>query len=135
MSRMKRIVGFSALFVALVPTLAGCSSGACPAVGYLTNVEVRTTGDFASLEACVAGDCVNSTDAPSDLGLFSVTSDGDHSWTIGSFQGTPDKMTLRTRDAAGAMISEKVYNLDWTRTGGSEQCGGPMETPAIDFAA
>ena len=135
MTRRGQIVGVSALLLVAASALSGCSVSACPAVLYLSHVEVRTTGEFATLEACVAGDCVSSADTPSGDGLFGVTSDGENSWTIGSFQGSPAKMTLRTRDDAGKMIAEEVVELEWTRTGGSEQCGGPMETPAVEFGA
>ena len=135
MTRRGQIVGVSALVLAAASALSGCSVSACPAVLYLSDVEVHTSGEFATLEACVAGDCVSSADTPSGDGLFGVTSDGENSWTIGSFQGSPAKMTLRTRDDAGKMIAEEVVELEWTRAGGSEQCGGPMETPAVEFGA
>lgn len=134
MSRMKLIVGFSGAAVLLFATLTGCSS-ACTAIGYLYSVEVLVTGEFAALEACVDGDCVSSADATSANSLmFAVSPDGDGSWTVGSFTSTPDRLTLRALDDAGALLAEDSYDLEWTRTGGSEQCGGPMSTPPVDFA-
>jgi len=136
MSRMKRIVGFSGVALLLFATLTGCSFGACTAIGYLYTVEVRSTGEFAVLEACVGGDCVTSADAdvPTSL-MFTVASEGADVWSVGPFPSTPDRLTLRARDEAGVAIAEERYDLEWTRTGGSEQCGGPMETPAVEFAA
>ena len=131
---MKRIVGFPGVALLLFATLTGCSFGACPAVAYLYSVEVETTGEFASLEACADGDCVSSADAPTDTFLFTVTSTGADGWTVGSFPSTPDRLTLRARDDAGVATAEQRYDLEWTRTGGSEHCGGPMSTPPVDFA-
>ena len=132
---MKQIVGFSGVALLLFAALTGCSFGACPAIGYLYSVEVHSTGEFAALEACAAGDCVSSADDPADAMMFTVTNDGDGSWTVGPFPATPDLLTLRARDDAGIAIAEERYDLEWTRTGGSEQCGGPHETPPVDFAA
>ena len=134
MSRMKLIVGFSGTALLLFATLTGCSFGACPAIAYLYSVEVRTTGEFAALEACAEGDCVSSVDAPDETMMFSVRPDGEGSWVVGSFASAPDRLTLRARDDAGVVLAEERYDLEWTRTGGSEQCGGPMSTPTVDFA-
>ena len=96
---------------------------------------MHATGEFAALEACVDGDCVSSADATSANSLmFTVRPDGDGSWTVESFTSTPDRLTLRALDDAGALLAEDSYDLEWTRTGGSEQCGGPMSTPPVDFA-
>lgn len=135
MSQMKRIVGFSGVSLLLFATLTGCSFGACPAIAYLYSVEVRVSGELVTLEACAAGDCVSSADAPAEPLMFAVTPAGVDTWTVGAFPSTPDRLTLRARDAAGVVIAEERYDLDWTRTGGSEQCGGPMETPALEFTA
>ena len=138
MSRMKLIVGFSGVALLLFATLTGCSFGACTAVGYVYSVEVRTTGEFATLEACAEGDCVSSAgadaDADAEAPMFSVAPDGEGSWTVGSLTSAPDRLTLRARDDAGVLLAEERYDLEWTRTGGSEQCGGPHETPPVDFA-
>ncbi|MET4582631.1 hypothetical protein ABIE21_002141 [Conyzicola nivalis] len=134
MSRMKLIVGFSGTVVLLFATLTGCTF-ACTAIGHLYSVEVHITGEFATLEACADGDCVSSADATSANSLmFTVRPDGDGSWTVGSFTSTPDRLTLRALDDAGALLAEDGYDLEWTRTGGSERCGGPMSTTPVDFA-
>jgi hypothetical protein len=135
MSRMKLIVGFSGAALLLFAALTGCSSVACTEIGYLYSVEVRTTGEFAVLEACADGDCVSSADAtPANSLMFTVRPNGEGSWTVESFPSTPDRLTLRARDDAGVVLAEEGYGLEWTRTGGSEQCGGPMSTPPVDFA-
>lgn len=136
MSRMRRVVGFSSAALLLFAALTGCTHLACSEIGYLYAVEVQTTGEFAVLEACVGGDCVTSADAdiPTSL-MFTVANEGADVWSVGPFPSTPDRLTLRARDDAGVAIAEERYDLEWTRTGGSEQCGGPMETPAVEFAA
>jgi hypothetical protein len=135
MSRMKLIVGFSGAALLLFAALTGCSSGACTEIGYLYSVEVRTTGEFATLEACAEGECATSDAVASANSLmFTVRPDGDSAWTVEPFPSTPDRLTLRARDDAGVVLAEESYDLEWTRTGGSEQCGGPMSTPPVDFA-
>jgi len=135
MSRMKLIVGFSGAALLLFATLTGCSSVACTDIGYLYSVEVRTSGEFATLEACAESGCAASAaDASANSLMFTVRPDGEGSWTVEPFPSTPDRLALRARDDAGALLAEESYDLEWTRTGGSEQCGGPMETPPLDFA-
>ena len=139
---MKRTIAISAVAVALLPALAGCAFGACPAIAYLYAVDVQTSGEFASLEVCADGDCVGSADgtgvespAP-DGGFppFELERDSGGVWAVSSLQSAPERLTVRAYDDAGTLLAEESYDLEWTRTGGSEQCGGPMETPALDFA-
>ncbi|WP_460525907.1 hypothetical protein [Conyzicola nivalis] len=141
---MTRTLALAAAGVALLPALAGCSSGACPAVAYLYSVDVHATGEFASLEVCADGVCTASTGGGAaeavqppegELPPFALERRSDGRWSVTSLQSAPDRLTLRALDSDGAVVAERGYELEWTRTGGSEQCGGPMETPALDFDA
>lgn len=132
---------------ALLAMLTGCTFGACPAVAYLYGVEVHTSGDVASLEVCADDECVGSAVVTVCLGAdcappatvdpasppFQVGKTSDGEWSVSSLQSAPDRLTVRAYDAAGAVVGEQTYDLEWTRTGGSEACGGPMETPPVTF--
>jgi len=156
MIRMTRALATLAVAAALLPALTGCGFGACTAIGYLYSVEVRSSGEFASLEVCADGDCATSADAtpeptpeatpaaglpgelpPSfdvELPPFTLVERADGRWTVGSLASTPERLTVRAYDADGGLLAEDDFALEWTRSGGSEQCGGPMETPPVDFA-
>ena len=51
-----------------------------------------------------------------------------HSW-----DGCPRKEGHRTcqLSADGTILAEREVKLSWKRVGGSERCGGPVETPPI----
>lgn len=141
---MTRTLALAAAGVALLPALAGCSFGACTAIGYIYAVDVHATGEFASLEVCVDDACVASAGGEAseavqppegELPPFALERRSDELWSVTSLRSTPDRLTVRALDTTEAVVAERGYELEWTRTGGSEQCGGPMETPALDFAA
>jgi hypothetical protein len=156
MIRMTRPLAALSVSAALLAALTGCSPSACTAIGYLYSVEVQTTGEFASLEVCADGDCLSSADAGAEptaeptptpgqagersplfnveLPPFSLVERSDGGWTVGSLSSPAEHLTVRAHDADGAVLAERDFELEWTRTGGSEQCGGPMRTPPVEFA-
>jgi len=156
MIRMTRPLAALAVSAALLAALTGCSPSACTAIGYLYSVEVQATGEFASLEVCADGDCLASSDAspeptpesalPSgqpgqlpptfnvELPPFSLVERSDGAWTVDSLASPAEHLTVRAFDAAGTLLAEEDFDLEWTRTGGSEQCGGPMGTPPVEFS-
>ena len=111
--------------------LAACTpfGVACPAVAYIYSVDVTTDG-ATSIEACVADECVTSL-APSLDGIFTVSQSAPGEYSVDFFTGTPDAVTVAAFDAAGVELARDDFALEWTRTGGSEQCGGPASTPGI----
>jgi len=151
MIRMTRASALLAVGAALLATLTGCTFQlpmACSAIAYLYDVEVRTSGDFASLEVCAEDDCVGSAVATICLGAecgpvatvdpslppFQLEKTRDGEWSVSSLQSAPDRLVVRAYDDAGTLLEQEAYELEWTRTGGSEECGGPMETPPVEFA-
>jgi hypothetical protein len=43
----------------------------------------------------------------------------------------PKAVTVRASSADGTVLAERKVTLEWTRVGGTEQCGGPMEAPVV----
>jgi len=122
--------------------LAGCAftnPGACTAIGYIYEADLQTSGDFATLEVCSGDECVVAGVEPApdatdgSLPMLYVNAGRDGHWAVGSIAGTLDSVTVRAYDTAGALLKEQDYGLEWTRTGGSEECGGPAETPPLSF--
>lgn len=114
-----------AAFTALL--VAGCSAPdvACPAIAYFSTLEITVTGEVPDiLELCADDVCAPSREA-SDVG-FIVTPPAvsGQQWT---FTGTfSNDLTARAYDSEGVVIADVEIAPDWQRTGGSEQCGGPM---------
>ncbi|NJC24328.1 hypothetical protein BJ994_003404 [Arthrobacter pigmenti] len=52
-------------------------------------------------------------------------------WGINYDITAPEAVTVRALDAAGNVLAEDEFALDWVRTGGSEECGGPMEAGPV----
>lgn len=65
--------------------------------------------------------------------LYSHREDKD-TWVFTLNSGTPPEVTVKAIAADGTVIAEKDQGLVWTRVGGTEQCGGPITTPPIQFA-
>lgn len=125
----------------MLSALVGCSPF-CTAVGYLSNATVRLVEprDGVMLQMCDGADCEfpggssggasfisESPGAVSlDGGLVTVDGDSSEGWTA-QFMGGEPVVGYRLTDAAGSVIDEGFIDVEWTRTGGSEQCGGPRE--------
>lgn len=43
----------------------------------------------------------------------------------------PGEVTARALSADGEILASTETGLEWTRVGGSEQCGGPMRATSI----
>ncbi|WP_394279894.1 hypothetical protein [Microbacterium sp.] len=112
--------------VVILATGCAATDGVCPAIGYLSTLEVRVVGAVAYVDDIVpcVDDACTPEGAASELGI--VTSPpvrGDDTW---SFTGEfPEQMTVRALDAAGEVLADQEVDVTWTRTGGSEECGGP----------
>ena len=134
---MNRTALSLAAAAALLPLLAGCATpGACPAIGYVYGVDLETRGDFATLEVCADDGCASAPagEVPADeVAPFFLTG-GDGDWHVESLTGTFDALTVRALDETGTVLGEQNYDLEWTRTGGSDECGGPAKTPPLSFS-
>ena len=124
-SRPARALGLLALAAA---ALAGCSAQspglgiACPAIAYGSTLRVAVEGDAAHVNLCVGDDCTPASKEA--LAMVDGTSDGD-TWTFsGQF---PEEFTIRALDADRQVLADIPAEVEWVRTGGSEECGGPLE--------
>jgi hypothetical protein len=127
------------LLLAMVCALAGCVSPpyACTAVGYIDAVTVRLQGSLppgGQLEACVDDVCATSGQGDSPGTALTVAHREGSVWQVIFSTKPPKALTIRALDAAGAVVAEHAYRLEWKRVGGSAQCGGPMKTPDLTFA-
>lgn len=128
----------SAATVALVMSLSGCSIivGACPAVLYLDHMDATLTGSTPvglQIEACMDSECETSGEPVLEDGApFNIDFVGERAVRISS---APNSSTVQLSaiDGGGDVQAKQTFDLEWTRNGGSEQCGGPMETPALTF--
>ena len=122
--------------------LVGCTPF-CTAIGYSSIATVQLTEPRAGvmLQMCDGVDCEipngssggasSSNESPGavnlDRGIITVDGDSSGGWTAQFIGGEP-VVGYRLTDAAGSVIDEGFIDVEWTRTGGSEQCGGPRET-------
>lgn len=114
-----------AAFTALLLTSCSVDEVACPAILYFSTLEITVTGEVPdTLELCADDLCAPSREA-SDVGfMITPPAVSGQQWTFtGSF---PDDLTARAYDSEGVVIADVEIAPDWQRTGGSEQCGGPM---------
>jgi hypothetical protein len=123
----------------LMLAMTGCSFGvACPAMGWTNTVDIHFDGnasDVAVAEFCVDGVCGSS--APSSqtssevlqLPTLGVSRIDERNWQASLDMSTPATVTVRALSSSGQVLAETVADLQWTRSGGNERCGGPS-TPA-----
>ncbi len=120
--------------VAVVVLVSRFSTGAqdCPAIGYSSLLEVVLTGDTAEVAHLQVRDGDDEvwqpplpTGADASEPAIPMSRDGD-TWTFTLFYPT-NPVGLRALDEAGGVLAETEKNVELTRVGGSEACGGPME--------
>jgi hypothetical protein len=111
----------------------------CPAAGWDNAVDVTAAGHpdaVAAMTACTGTGCL--PPAPSfsrtaTNGSGKLMRSGDNSWTLKTGKDIPGTVTFRAFDAAGNLLTQQTASLYWTRVGGSESCGGPMSTNAVQI--
>ncbi|PRY69101.1 hypothetical protein B0I08_103307 [Glaciihabitans tibetensis] len=141
--------------------LTGVDPIACPAIGWTNKVSVEIVGPADGIddvrlcvdEVCTAGPTLPSdsppvvvnTFAPSDSATFtpspeqSVIAYGfasridDDTWSIAVDMSSPDDVTVQALSADGVVVAETVAELEWTRVGGSAECGGPGAAGPVEL--
>jgi hypothetical protein len=73
----------------------------------------------ATLELCGSEGCEPSP-------VTSLAGDGRSGWSAEFLDAYP-VLGYRVTDGNGTVLAEGHIDVEWTRIGGSEQCGGPME--------
>jgi hypothetical protein len=130
MARMRRRLMWAGVAVAAASALAGCGANpfvACPAIGWSNEVVVSVSDpQVAAVDLCDERGCASEvSDAGGIVGLQPPSVE-DGAWRFAlPDMSTPDEVTVRAISADGAVLAERAVRLEWVRTGGSEQCGGP----------
>ncbi|HEX9086136.1 MAG TPA: hypothetical protein VF867_01255 [Arthrobacter sp.] len=133
-------------------TACGTTDVICPAVGWVSTVTVRLEGDVTAVddvELCTAGGCSVPDVAPPQpatpksavpsppvdpspsVAPFASSRTAVNSWVFTVRGRLPDEVTARVLAKGGTLLAEQPSRLEWTRVGGSEECGGPMTTQPI----
>jgi hypothetical protein len=62
--------------------------------------------------------------SPVEFGRYADRVD-DNTWSITTFTGAGDEVSLQALGTNGAVLAETVTQLEFIRVGGTEECGGP----------
>ncbi|SFT70147.1 hypothetical protein [Arthrobacter sp. ov118] len=137
---------------ALQVTACGVNDVVCPAVGWVTTITVRLEGDLTAVndvQLCTPEGCsvTNPTSPQNASPKSAVPSSADdrslapspfiaskasiNTWLFTVSGPLPDEVTTHVSAKDGTLIAQQHSHLEWTRVGGSEQCGGQMATPPI----
>jgi hypothetical protein len=54
-------------------------------------------------------------------------------WTLVFYAQPPDTITLRAHGEDGMTLAEDEFSLEWTRVGGTEECGGPTKAGPLQL--
>lgn len=111
--------------------LAGCGliPVACPAIGWSNVIVVAGPAEgITAVDLCDERGCgADGASRPDVSGIQPPSTDGID-WTFSlADMSTPDVVSLRATRADGTVIVRDGVAVQWTRVGGSEQCGGPGE--------
>ncbi len=134
---------------------------ACPAIGWINAVDIHVDGnasDVAVVEFCVDGACGSSESSPllsdgsvrlytpgtfppvaqsipptvsAPIPTLGISRIDERNWQALLGMTEPVTVTVRALSSTGQVLVEKVADLQWTRSGGSEQCGGPSTTGTV----
>jgi hypothetical protein len=129
-----RVTAIAGLCLGGVLVLTACIPPgiACPAIGYITKVDVHVDGELAWLDACAGSECGSpSSDSAANITIWKSASG---TWTIEFISGAPDELTLQAFDTSGALVAEEDFELQWTPAGNPGLCPGPVATPALEFS-
>ncbi|WP_243232615.1 hypothetical protein [Microbacterium sp. CIAB417] len=122
---MRRAMAVGMLGLGMLAAATGCAPQACPAIGWISVVEVDATavGDAVFVQLCVNATCSPAPDSSeADAPAITVTTD-EHTWSFGFIDlSTPENVTVRVY-RAGALTDETEHAVDWTHS--TEACGGP----------
>ncbi|WP_104091036.1 hypothetical protein [Arthrobacter sp. GMC3] len=113
-------------------------SGSCPPSAWHNQVNLTLAGDTSTaakanaVTACAGSKCVpltptfakNASSGGASASL--LTHEADGSWVLDVGSQPPNSLTFRVFDVAGNLLAQQSTAMNWTRVGGSEQCGGPM---------
>ncbi|AUI52917.1 hypothetical protein SAMN04489742_3652 [Arthrobacter crystallopoietes] len=144
------------LIALLSASLTGCMPQACPAIGWSNGLTVELAGDASRVhlvEVCSGDVCsrpiqrapdafetavpksspsmVTEPEAAEELSSYFSSRVDDDTWEIGFNMDVPSAVTVCALSSDGKILAEEDQALEWTRVGGSERWGGPMETDPV----
>lgn len=140
------------MVAALQLTACGTTDVVCPAVGWVSTITVRLEGDLTAvdhvelctLEGCSVPDVASpepaspksavprlGADPSPSVAPFTAARTAINSWLFTVRSQLPDDVTTRVLTKDGTLLAGQQSRLEWTRAGGSEECGGPMTTQPI----
>ncbi len=118
--------------------LSGCGlvPVACSAVGWTNTIVVTGPAEgVTAVDLCDDRGCGADGASRADLSGIQPPSVDGADWTFSlPDMSTPDVVSVRATRADGTVIVRDGVAVEWTRVGGSEQCGGPGEA-RIDLGA
>ena len=127
-----RVISLFALVIASMLLVAGCSpvETACPAIGYSSTLSIQLIGDssqVSEITVCGGSNCVGEEALQESMRSgYAVQAQQDQdTWTATLFF-PEEPLTLLATDSTGEVLFETQIHPEWVRTGGSEECGGPM---------
>jgi hypothetical protein len=151
------ILGIIAL--ALCSATTGCST-ACPAIGYISTVEVHLEGNAGAVnevQLCNEQGCSQpeptagqpvprrtittesldpraspapAVDSPPPNLMYGRRAETAR-WVFTFPFGAPQHVTVRALTTDGGVLAQQDNELIWTRVGGTPPCPGPVTTPPI----
>ena len=71
------------------------------------------------------------SDSPKGPSPFIASKTDDRTWRFQLMMRTPEVAVIRARTAEGQVLAEREVPLQWTRVGGSGQCGGPSTAAPV----
>lgn len=116
--------------------MSGCDLApppfACPAIGWVNVLTVEldgVTSGVASVQLCTDDGCAPADDVDPDdpLGYIELIDRDGAEWVFSVDMSSPDDLTVRTIAADGEVLTATAISPQWTRTGGDDRCGGPMD--------
>lgn len=131
---MRRLIAVAGLMLTGIVTTACVPPilDACPAIGYVTGLQVDATAipDATWVQLCADAVCSAAPGEGESVDLVIRASEDGGTWAF-SFIGidAPDDVVTRVTDAAGTLLQETEHRVDWTRS--AERCGGPSTADPI----
>jgi hypothetical protein len=78
-----------------------------------------------------SSEAATSLDSPKGRSPFIASKADDRTWRFQLMMRTPEMAVIRARTAEGQVLAEREVPLQWTRVGGSRQCGGPSTAAPV----
>lgn len=112
------------LALAGVVVLSGCTPFACPAIGYSSLLEVRTSTDVAAVSCPEGCDRYNTEFEQVEPGVWHL-----------ALSNSSTSVTLVAIDDGGAEMARDVVEPVWAADDPGARCGSPLTSQPIELTA